>query len=121
MPVRTRVIGRARSIAGSELGSDRWEPRIIRAMGRKRIKKKEAVIPFRQTVAYHFMMVVAAFILFVIASIQIIRSIQLGSTPAIVISALLAGATGIFTVYNLKQMQSAKIPRKTAQRMRRNR
>ena len=90
-------------------------------MGRKRIKKKEAVIPFRETVAYRFIVVVAAFILFVIASIQIIRSIQLGSTPAIVVSALLAAATAFFTVYNLKQMQNAKVPRRTAQRMRRNR
>jgi hypothetical protein len=90
-------------------------------MGRKRIKKKEAVIPFRQTVAYHFLMVLASFILFVIASIQIIRSIQLGSTPAIVVSALLSVATGGFTVYNLNQMRSAKVPRRTAERMRRNR
>ena len=90
-------------------------------MGRKRIKKKEAVIPFRETVAYRFIMVVVAFILFVIASIQIIRSIQLGSTSAIVISALLTATTAFFTVYNLKQMQNAKVPRRTAQRMRRNR
>ncbi len=90
-------------------------------MGRKRIKKKEAVIPFRETVAYHFIMVVAAFILFVIASFQIVRSIQLGSTPAIVISALLAVATAGFTVYNLNRMRNAKVPRRTAQRMRRNR
>jgi hypothetical protein len=90
-------------------------------MGRKRIKKKEAVLPFRETVAYRFIMVAAAFILFVIASIQIIRSIQLGSTSAIVISALLTATTAFFTVYNLKQMQNAKVPRRTAQRMRRNR
>ena len=90
-------------------------------MGRKRIKKKETVIPFRKTVAYHFIMVVAAFILFVIASIQIVRSIQLGSTPAIVVSALLAVAAAGFTVYNLNRMRNAKVPRRTAQRMRRNR
>ena len=90
-------------------------------MGRKRIKKKEAVLPFRETVAYHFIMVVVAFILFAIAAIQIIRSIQLGSTPAIVVSALLAAATAFFTVYSINKMRKAKIPRRTAQRMRRNR
>ncbi len=90
-------------------------------MGRRRIKKKEAVLPFRQTVAYRFIMVVAAFILFLIASFQIIRSIQLGSTPAIVVSSVLALITAAFTVYNLNQMREAKVPRRTAQRMKRNR
>ena len=90
-------------------------------MGRKRIKKKEAVIPFRETVAFRFLMMVATFILFVIASIQIIRSIQLGSTPAIIVSALLAAAAAALTIYNLVQMRTARVPRRTAQRMRRNR
>ena len=90
-------------------------------MGRKRIKKKEAVLPFRETVAYHFIMVVAAFVLFVIASIQIIRSIRIESTPAIVVSALLAVAAAFFVIYNLGRMRTARVPRRTAQRMRRSR
>ena len=90
-------------------------------MGRKRIKKKDSVLPFRETVAYRVILAGVGFILFLIASIQTIRSIQLGNTAAIVISGLVSVLTIAFTVYNLKGLQDAKVPRSAAQRLKRHR
>jgi hypothetical protein len=89
-------------------------------MGRKRIKKKDSVMPFRETVAYRFLLAAGSFVLFLIASIQAIRSIQLGNTTAIIISAVLAAATVTFAFHNVNQMRKARVPRRTAQRMRRH-
>ena len=87
-------------------------------MGRKRIKKKNAVLPFRETVAYRFIMAGTALVLFLIASIQAIRSI--GNTPAVVVFGLVAAAAATLAIYNTKQMSSAKVPRSTIQRMKRH-
>lgn len=99
---------------------NRRNPRIIRAMGRMRIKKKDAVLPFRETVAYRFTMVAAALILFLVASIQALRSIGQNTATAVVFG-LIAAATAAFAIYNLKQMSGAKVPRHTIQRMKRHR
>ena len=99
---------------------NRRNPRIIRAMGRMRIKKKDAVLPFRETVAYRFIMVGTALISFLITSVLAIRSIG-QNTVTVVVFGLIAAAMAGFAIYNLKQMSGAKVPRRTIQRMKRHR
>lgn len=90
-------------------------------MGRIRIKKKDSVLAFRETVAFRFILAVSCFLIFVIASIQTLRSIQQGNTPSIVISLVLSVAAISFAIYNVSKMREAKVPRRAAQRMKRYR
>ena len=88
-------------------------------MGRIRIKKKDRVLPFRQTVAYRFIIVATAFVLFLIALYQFISAWSAGDSTRMIITGLAAAAAAILGIYNLTQMQTARIPKQTLQRMRR--
>lgn len=88
-------------------------------MGRIKIKKKNAVLPFRETVAYRFLILAAAGAVFVISLFVLISSLTSGSAAALIASGLLALATGILAIYNLTRMRTAKIPRSALQRMKR--
>ena len=88
-------------------------------MGRLRIKNKESVLPFRQTVAYRFILLATLLIIFLLAAVRTIGSMQNGSTTALIISIGLALGAVIGAFYNLEKMRHARIPKKTAQRMRR--
>ena len=88
-------------------------------MGRIRIKKKGQVLPFRETVAYRFIIVALAVLLFLIAAFQAIGAIGSNDTPRLIIAALAATAAALLGMYNFSRMQTAKIPRETLQRMRR--
>jgi hypothetical protein len=88
-------------------------------MGKLRIKKKEAVLPFRQTVAYRFMILAVAFVVFLIAAYQMVSSLLVGDTNTFIVAAVLAVATAVTAYFNLERMKEAKVPKKTLQRMRR--
>lgn len=88
-------------------------------MGRIRIKKKNRVLPFRETVAYRFIIIAAALILFVIAVFQVFSAIRSDNTPALIIAALIAAASAFVGLHNFSRMQTAKIPKQTLQRMKR--
>ena len=88
-------------------------------MGRLRIKKKEAVLPFRQTVAYRFILLAGLLIVFLYAGIQAIASLQSGETTVLFIAIGLAVGSALGAFYNLERMRYARIPKKTAQRLRR--
>lgn len=88
-------------------------------MGRIRIKKKNRVLPFRETVAYRFIVIAAALILFVIALYEVIRTLQSGNTTGLVIAAIVAAASAFLGLHNFSRMQTAKIPKQTLQRMKR--
>ena len=88
-------------------------------MGRIKIKKKNAVLPFRETLAYRFLVMATAGVVFVIALFVLASSLGTGNSTALLGSAILALASGIFAIYNLSQMRTAKIPRGALQRMKR--
>ena len=92
---------------------------IMPAMGKLRIKKKEAVLPFRQTVAYRFMILAFALVVFLIAAYQMVSSLLVGDTNTFIVAAVLAVATAVTAYFNLERMREAKVPKKTLQRMRR--
>jgi len=90
-------------------------------MGRPKIKKKEAVLPFRETVAFRFILVAISGIFFLIAASQIVSSIRDGNSNLLIIAIVLTVGTGGLTLFNLTQMSRAKVPKSAQQRMKRAR
>ncbi len=90
-------------------------------MGRLKIKKKNAVLPFRETVAFRFIMVGIAVILFLISMFQLIRAIQTDNTTLLTIAIVMTiGTTGL-ALFNVSRMTRAKVPKSAQQRMKRAR
>jgi len=83
-----------------------------------RIKKKDAVIPFRETLAYRMILAGASLIVFVVALYILVSSLSTNTTAAISAGAIgVAAAFGIF--YNLDHLREAKVPKRTLNRMKR--
>src|SRR5262245_48072126 len=59
-------------------------------MGRMRIKKKDAVIPFRETMAYRMILAGASLIVFITALLILVGTISTNTTAAIA-----SGAVGV--------------------------
>src|SRR5262245_26008140 len=86
-------------------------------MGRMRIKKKEAILPFRETMAYRMILAGASFIV-LMSAIYFLFALSTNTTLAIAAGAVgVAAAFGIF--YNLDQLRYAKVPKRTMNRMKR--
>jgi hypothetical protein len=83
-----------------------------------RIKKKEAVIPFRETVAYRMLLIGAWLILFITALFLLVGYVST-STTAAVISGMVGAAAAFGIFYNLDHLRYARVPKKTMNRMRR--
>jgi len=87
-------------------------------MGRMRIKKKEAVLPFRETLAYRMIIAGASLLVFVAALYVLVGAVATNMTLAIAAGVVgAAAAFGIF--YNLDRLREAKIPKRTLNRMKR--
>jgi hypothetical protein len=87
-------------------------------MGRMRIKKKDAVIPFRETLAYRMIFAGGSLIVFIVALYVLVGAISTSTATAIVAGAIgVAAAFGIF--YNLDHLRDAKVPKRTLHRMKR--
>ena len=87
-------------------------------MGRIRIKKKEMVTPFRDTVAYRMMFIALSLLVFIIALYISIGALSTNTTLAIAAGAVgVAAALGVF--FNLDHLRTAKIPKRTLSRMKR--
>jgi hypothetical protein len=88
-------------------------------MGRMRIKKKETVLPFRETLAYRMILIGASLIVFVIALYLLVSAISANITMAIASGVVgLAAALSLF--YNLDRLREAKVPKRTLNRMKRH-
>ena len=86
-------------------------------MGRLKIKKKEAVIPFRETLAYRFLLLTTSIGGFLVALYLFIGALRDGLTVPLVASAVagVAAAFGVF--YNLDHLRDARIPQRTLKKM----
>jgi hypothetical protein len=84
-----------------------------------RIKKKEAVIPFRETLAYRMLLLAGSLIVFLIALYILIGSFQAGITVSLVSAAVIGIAAAVATFYNLDHLRDARIPKQTLNRMKR--
>jgi hypothetical protein len=88
-------------------------------MGRLRIKKKETVIPFRETLAYRMILLAGSIIAFLIALYIMVGALQGGVTISFIASGVIAAAAAFATFYNLDHLRDARIPKQTLNRMKR--
>jgi hypothetical protein len=85
-------------------------------MGRMRIKKKEAVVPFRETIAYRMILAGGYLVAFIVALYVLVVTVSTSLTAAIAAGVAGSGAAfGVF--YNLDQLRFAKVPKRTLNRM----
>jgi hypothetical protein len=88
-------------------------------VGRLRIKKKEAVIPFRETLAYRMILLAGSTIVFLIALYIMLRAFQTGIGVSFIASAVVTAAGAFAIYYNADHLREAKIPKQTLSRMKR--
>ena len=88
-------------------------------MGRMRIKKKDTVIPFRQTVGYRFSLLTGSIIIFLVALYVTITAFRAGGTVLLIGSSLLTIAAAVAVFYNLDHMRDVKVPDSTLKRIKR--
>ncbi|MBI4474109.1 MAG: hypothetical protein HY646_15675 [Acidobacteria bacterium] len=88
-------------------------------MGRLKIKKKEVVIPFRQTLAYRMMMLAASIIIFIFLIYQMFTAWMVNNTLAFLIAGVPAVVAAFAIFYNLDHMREARVPKRTLDRMKR--
>jgi hypothetical protein len=87
-------------------------------MGRMRIKKKEVVMPFRDTLAFRMILLTGSIVVFIVALYILAGAISTSITAAVASGAVgIAAALAIF--YNLDHLREAKIPKQTLNRMKR--
>ena len=87
-------------------------------MGRMRIKKKEAVIPFRETVAYRMLLVAGSLIVFAWALFILVGAVTT-NIPLAIASGIVGAAAAFGIFYNLDHLREAKVPKRTLNRMKR--
>jgi O-antigen/teichoic acid export membrane protein len=88
-------------------------------VGRLRIKKKETVLPFRETLAYRMILLAGSVVVFLIALYIMIGTFQGGITASLVSSGVIAAAAAFGIFYNADHLRTAKIPKQTLNRMKR--
>jgi hypothetical protein len=94
---------------------------IIPTMGRLRIKKKESVIPFRDTLAYRLLLTAASVVPLMATAYFFMKYVSSGNTTGMIISvgAAVMAATAVF--YNLGQMRNARVSASAMKRAKRSR
>jgi len=88
-------------------------------MGRLRIKKKEAVLPFRETLAYRTLLLAGSVVVLMVALYVMVGALIAKITMSFIISAVIGVAAAFAIFYNLDHLRSAKIPQRTLKRMKR--
>ena len=88
-------------------------------MGRLRIKRKDAVIPFRKTMAYRLLLATGSLVLLLFAVYFVVHYVQAGNNTGILVSVLgsVMAVTSLF--YNLSEVRNARVPASTLKRARR--
>lgn len=88
-------------------------------MGRLRIKKKDAVLPFRQTMAYRLLLAIGSLLIVMVTVFFVIRYIQSGNNIGMIVSIAVTvmGLTAL--LYNLGEVRNAKVPASTLKRAKR--
>ena len=88
-------------------------------MGRLRIKKKDAVLPFRQTMAYRLLLATASLVILMVTMYFLLSYFQSRNNVGIIVSitATVMAVTALF--YNLGELRNAKVPSSTLKRAKR--
>ena len=83
-----------------------------------RIKKKEAVLPFRETLAFRMLLLTGSAIIFFVSLYFLVGAVRTSIPLAVAYG--IASLLAVFAVfYNLDHMRDAKIPKQTLNRMKR--
>ena len=88
-------------------------------MGRLRVKKKEAVIPFRDTLAYRLLLAAGSVFLFLLTVYFLMKYAGSGNNIGMIASAISAVMAGTAVFYNLGQVRNARVPASTLKRAKR--
>ena len=88
-------------------------------MGRLRIKKKEAVLPFRETLAYRMILLAASVLVFLVALVLTLGALQVGISRSFYISGAVVAAAAFGIFYNVDHLRDARVPKQTLARMKR--
>jgi hypothetical protein len=88
-------------------------------MGRLRIKKKEKVIPFRETMAYRLLLILSSGIVFIVMFVQATAALRAGNRAALIISSIFGVLAAIALFYNGGQARYARVSEHASKRMRR--
>ena len=88
-------------------------------MGRLKIKKKDVVPPFRETLAYRMMLLTASIVVFIYLLYEMAVSLRANNTVAFIISAAAGVGMAFAIFYNLDHLRDAKVPARTLKRMKR--
>jgi hypothetical protein len=88
-------------------------------MGRLRIKKKENVIPFRDTLAYRLLLATGSVFLFLITVYFLMKYAGSGNNVGMIASAISAVMAGTAVFYNLGQVRNARVPASTLKKAKR--
>lgn len=88
-------------------------------MGRLRIKKKENVIPFRDTLAYRLLLATGSVFAFLVTVFFLIKYTGSGNNIGLIASALSAVMAATAVLYNLGQVRNARVPARTLKKAKR--
>lgn len=83
-----------------------------------RIKKKETVIPFRETLAFR-MLIVAGWVIVFFVALFILASAYRTNIVLAIVAGLASVAAAYGIIYNLDHLRDAKVPKQTLNRMKR--
>ena len=84
-----------------------------------KIKKKEVLLPFRQTLAYRLLIITLLIGAFLYTVYEMVISIQTSNTLAFIIAAIAGVIVSIFIFMNLERLRAIKLPAQTVKRMKR--
>jgi uncharacterized membrane protein len=88
-------------------------------MGRLRIKKKEVVTPFRETLAYRMLLASGWMLVFLVALYFAIGALRAGNNLQSIASGAVCVVSAFSVFQNLDRMRDVRIPQRTLKRMKR--
>ena len=88
-------------------------------MGKVRIKKKEVVLPFRDTLAYRMILLSGSVIVLLAALYVMVGALARNITVSFIVSGVIGVASAFAVFYNVDHLRDAKIPKQTLNRMKR--
>ena len=88
-------------------------------MGRMRIKKKDQVLPFRQTMAYRLLLAAGSLVLLFATLFFLTTYIRSGNTIGLIVSIVATVMAVTSLLYNLGEVRNAKVPASAMKRARR--
>jgi hypothetical protein len=88
-------------------------------MGRLRIKKKDKILPFRETMAYRLLLAGGSLILLMATLFFLMSYLRSGNRTGLIVSIVAAVMAVTSLFYNLGEVRNAKVPASALKRARR--